>query len=78
MDKPWKVIVAFIGVFIAGAVFGGVFSLRSAGKRMPGPPPGRAQGPAISPGGPQIDPTNKNDVVADQSQVDDLLDSLGF
>ncbi|MDO9467108.1 MAG: protein phosphatase CheZ [Rubrivivax sp.] len=28
--------------------------------------------------GPQIDPTNRNDVVADQSQVDDLLDSLGF
>jgi chemotaxis protein CheZ len=28
--------------------------------------------------GPQINPTNKNDVVADQSQVDDLLDSLGF
>lgn len=28
--------------------------------------------------GPQINPTNKCDVVADQSQVDDLLDSLGF
>jgi len=28
--------------------------------------------------GPQIDPLNKSDVVADQSQVDDLLDSLGF
>jgi len=28
--------------------------------------------------GPQIDPTGKSDVVADQSQVDDLLDSLGF
>lgn len=28
--------------------------------------------------GPQINPANKNDVVADQSQVDDLLDSLGF
>jgi len=28
--------------------------------------------------GPQIDPSNKNDVVADQGQVDDLLDSLGF
>jgi Spy/CpxP family protein refolding chaperone len=27
MDKPWKVIVAFIGVFMAGAVFGGFFSL---------------------------------------------------
>jgi chemotaxis protein CheZ len=28
--------------------------------------------------GPQINPTSKSDVVADQSQVDDLLDSLGF
>lgn len=28
--------------------------------------------------GPQIDPSGKSDVVADQSQVDDLLDSLGF
>lgn len=29
MDKPWKVISAFVGVFIAGAVFGGFFTLRS-------------------------------------------------
>ena len=28
--------------------------------------------------GPQINPTGNSDVVADQSQVDDLLDSLGF
>lgn len=28
--------------------------------------------------GPQINPSKKSDVVADQSQVDDLLDSLGF
>jgi chemotaxis protein CheZ len=28
--------------------------------------------------GPQINRVNKSDVVADQSQVDDLLDSLGF
>lgn len=28
--------------------------------------------------GPQIDPVNKKDVVASQSQVDDLLNSLGF
>jgi chemotaxis protein CheZ len=28
--------------------------------------------------GPQISPEGKSDVVADQSQVDDLLDSLGF
>ncbi|MEY2877983.1 MAG: hypothetical protein RLZZ15_363 [Verrucomicrobiota bacterium] len=28
MEKPWKVVLAFVGVFIAGAVFGGLFSLR--------------------------------------------------
>jgi chemotaxis protein CheZ len=28
--------------------------------------------------GPQINPEGKSDIVADQSQVDDLLDSLGF
>lgn len=28
--------------------------------------------------GPQINPANKSDVVVDQEQVDDLLDSLGF
>ena len=33
MEKPWKVILAFVSVFIAGAIFGGVFSLRAVGKR---------------------------------------------
>lgn len=28
MDKPWKVIFAFVGVFVAGAIFGGLLSLR--------------------------------------------------
>eukprot|EP01035_Chromulina_nebulosa_P010912 gene10912-14621_t len=28
MEKPWKVIVAFVGVFIAGSVFGGLLALR--------------------------------------------------
>lgn len=28
MDKPWKVVFAFIGVFVAGAVFGGLLALR--------------------------------------------------
>jgi hypothetical protein len=27
MDNPWKAILAFIGVFAAGAIFGGVFTL---------------------------------------------------
>jgi hypothetical protein len=30
MDKPWKVIFAFVGVFVAGAVFGGLFTLRAS------------------------------------------------
>lgn len=34
MDKPWKVVFAFVGVFIAGAVFGGFFTLRTSGKRF--------------------------------------------
>ena len=33
MNSSWKVIGAFIGVFIAGAVFGGFFTLRTTGKR---------------------------------------------
>lgn len=33
MDKPWKVILAFLGVFVAGAVFGGFFSL-GIGRRV--------------------------------------------
>lgn len=37
MDKPWKVLLAFIGVFIAGAVFGGLFTLRATGKRLAQP-----------------------------------------
>lgn len=33
MDLPWKVISAFVAVFIAGAVFGGVFTLGSSVRR---------------------------------------------
>ena len=57
MDKPWKVVFAFIGIFIAGAVFGGFFSLRIGGRvlqmqapaRNPGPKAGFAaqQGPLL-------------------------------
>jgi len=32
MDKTWKVIFAFVGVFIAGAVFGGLLALRIGGR----------------------------------------------
>lgn len=55
MEKPWKVIVAFVGVFIAGAIFGGFFSLRSA-RRAPQPvvqmPP--PQQPKVQVAGPQV------------------------
>ncbi|HWA88225.1 MAG TPA: hypothetical protein VG710_18505 [Opitutus sp.] len=30
MEKPWKVIVAFIGVFVAGGIFGAALTLRWA------------------------------------------------
>ena len=36
MDKPWKVIVAFVLVFIAGAIFGGVFTVSFSARRAPG------------------------------------------
>jgi hypothetical protein len=34
VDKPWKVIAAFVAVFMAGAVFGGLFTLRAFNKRF--------------------------------------------
>lgn len=43
MDKPWKVILAFAGVFIAGAIFGGALAPRWLSY---GHPPG----PAAQPG----------------------------
>ena len=46
MDKPWKVIFAFVGVFIAGAIFGGLFTLRAAGRVFSKLPPPAVAGPA--------------------------------
>jgi hypothetical protein len=34
MEVPWKVIFAFIGVFIAGAIFGGVFTVGVSARRV--------------------------------------------
>lgn len=46
MDKPWKVILAFVGVFVAGAVFGGLLALRLA-RQLAAPRPGwSGPGPA--------------------------------
>ena len=42
------------------------------------PPEVRRDGHHSLLNGPQIHPENRSDVVADQEQVDDLLDSLGF
>lgn len=54
MNKPWKVILAFVGVFVAGAVFGGFLSVRLWPQPFrPGPPaqPGQPRG---GPGGEQF------------------------
>jgi hypothetical protein len=47
MDVPWKVILAFVGVFIAGAVFGGVFTIGVSARRFAHTPkqPLPAEGP---------------------------------
>lgn len=39
MEKPWKVIAAFLGVFVAGAVFGGLFSAGVAKRPAAANPP---------------------------------------
>lgn len=48
MEKPWKVIAAFVGVFVAGAVFGGLFSARAARRPLVvNPPPQQPQGVVV-------------------------------
>ena len=57
MDKPWKVVCAFVAVFMAGAVFGGLFTLRASGRRLekqalnrlPPPSPTETVVPAAAP-----------------------------
>lgn len=34
MEVPWKVIFAFVGVFVAGAIFGGVFTIGVSARRF--------------------------------------------
>jgi hypothetical protein len=68
MEKPWKVIVAFVGVFIAGSVFGGLLALRLNKQRdlaprfsptavtpRSGPAPAHGQ-PPLAPGQPPASP----------------------
>jgi hypothetical protein len=38
MDQPWKVVTAFVGVFVAGAVFGGFFAVGVGPKLLPSAP----------------------------------------
>lgn len=64
MEKPWKVIVAFVGVFIAGSVFGGLLALRLNKRELsprfapsvvtvpPAQPPAQGQ-PPVHPSQPQ-------------------------
>lgn len=49
MDVPWKVIFAFIGVFVAGAIFGGVFTIGVSARRV-GTQPRSAQWADRGPG----------------------------
>jgi hypothetical protein len=56
MNVPWKVILAFVGVFIAGAVFGGVFTMGVSARRFANPP--RQMGPVERPIA-QLPPVNQ-------------------
>jgi Spy/CpxP family protein refolding chaperone len=47
MDKPWKVILAFTGIFIAGILIGGLVTLRWGRNFAPRPAMGDQYGPAL-------------------------------
>lgn len=49
MQNSWKVILAFVGVFIAGAVFGGVFTMRASGRWLHTPPRATSPGRPVTP-----------------------------
>lgn len=59
MDVPWKVVVAFLGVFVAGAIFGGVFTI---GARRPGNGP--RQMPPVERPLPQLPPAVRPEVAS--------------
>jgi Spy/CpxP family protein refolding chaperone len=58
MEKPWKVVFAFICVFMAGAVFGGFFTLRDTKRgevvTTVTPPPVQTPGAAQRPPAPPV------------------------
>lgn len=49
MEKPWKVILAFVGVFVAGAIFGGLLALRIARKISEQLPVATTAAPVVAP-----------------------------
>jgi hypothetical protein len=60
MEKPWKVIGAFAGVFVAGGVFGGLIALRLAERDFQAPvAPNVAAAPVAMPTSP-VQPTSTN------------------
>lgn len=63
MEKPWKVIAAFILVFIAGAVFGGVFTVGFSARRGPG---ATKANPSAKAGGQTPSPTSARPKVEGQ------------
>lgn len=52
MDASWKVIAAFVGVFIAGAIFGGVFTIGASGRHFSSPAHERGGGQGRTKAGP--------------------------
>ena len=47
MDKPWKVILAFTGIFLAGILVGGLSSLRWGRNFVQRQPMGEQYGPQL-------------------------------
>jgi hypothetical protein len=59
MDKPWKVILAFVGVFMAGVVFGGVFAFRVDNRIRHERPAPQPTVPPVAQQQPQPEPARK-------------------
>ena len=60
MEKPWKVVCAFVLVFMAGAIFGGVFTVGFSARRQSigtkVSPPAQPANPAAAAGQPKAAP----------------------
>lgn len=64
MDRPWKVIAAFIGVFVAGAVFGGFFSVGVGARWLAKETPATIAAAPIAAPTPAVAPTPETKAVA--------------